>query len=308
VPTKAPDIDQRPSRFLQIGSLQALSHLRFVARHRIEGAYAGRHLSRQRGGSSEFVDYREYAPGEDLRRIDWKVLGRTGKPYVRLYRDETNLRCTMLLDASGSMQFAGHERRELGSKLQYVQYLATALSYLISAQRDQVGLAIASDGIVDLIPPAGTSTHVQRLQKMIEDITTSPVTNLALALRQAFDRITGRGLLVVMSDFLVDDLDAVYSMLRLFRHRRSEVIVLHIVHPEEERLPDGRAYRFEGMENDGLADCSPAQVRETYEKLFAAHLSAVRGIAMSAGCDYRRISTAVPYLQTLMGFLVEREG
>jgi uncharacterized protein (DUF58 family) len=308
MPTKAPEIDMRPSRFLQIGSLQALSHLRFVARHRIEGAYSGRHLSRQRGGSSEFVDYREYAPGEDLRRIDWKVLGRTGKPYVRLYRDETNLRCTMLLDASGSMQFAGHERRELGSKLQYAQYLATALSYLISAQRDQVGLAIASDGIVDFLPPAGTSTHVQRLQKTIEDITTSPVTNLTLALRQAFDRITGRGLLVIMSDFLVDDLDAVYSMLRLFRHRRSEVIVLHIVHPEEERLPDGRAYRFEGMENDGLADCSPAQVREAYEKLFSAHLSAVRGIAISAGCDYRRISTAVPYLQTLMGFLVEREG
>ena len=307
MPQNAVEIDQRASPFLQLRALQALAHLRFVTRHRIEGAYAGRHLSRQRGGSSEFVDYREYAPGEDLRRIDWKVLGRTGKPYVRLYRDETNLRCTLLLDASDSMRFAGHERRNLGSKLQYVQYLATALSYVISAQRDQVGLAIASDGIVDMIPPAGTGTHLQRLQKTIEDISTSPVTNLALALRQAFDRIAGRGLLVVMSDFLVDDLNAIHSMLRLFRHARSEVIVLHIVHPEEERLPDGKAYRFEGMENDGRADCSPAQVRESYEKLFAAHLQAVRGAATSAGCDYRRVSTAVPYLQTLMGFLVERE-
>jgi len=303
----APITQERGSRFLQLASLQSLSRVRFVARDRIEGAYSGRHLSRKRGGSSEFVDYREYAPGEDLRRIDWKVLGRTGRPYVRLYQDETNLRCTMLLDASGSMQFSGFERRDLGSKLQYVQYLATALSYLISAQRDQVGLAIAAGGLVDLLPPAGTATHVQRLQKIIENISTVPTTNLPLALRQTFDRLSGRGVLMVMSDFLVDDLDSVYSMLRLFRHRRSEVIVLHIIHPEEERLPEGRAYRFEGMENDGLVDCTPGQVREVYEKAFTAHVAAVRGVALSAGCDYRRVSTAVPYIQTLMGFLVERE-
>src|ERR1700722_14686672 len=131
-----PVTEERGSRFLQLASLQSLSRLRFVTRNRIEGAYSGRHLSRQRGGSSEFVDYREYVPGEDLRRIDWKVLGRTGRPYVRLYQDETNLRCTLLLDASGSMQFSGLERSVSASKLQYVQYLATALSYLIGAQRD----------------------------------------------------------------------------------------------------------------------------------------------------------------------------
>src|SRR3984957_1769683 len=103
----APAPDQIQSRFLEAGSLERLSHLRFVARHRIEGSYSGRHRSRQRGGSAEFVDYREYAPGEDLRRIDWKVLGRTGKPFVRLYQDETNLLCTMMIDASRSMLFSG---------------------------------------------------------------------------------------------------------------------------------------------------------------------------------------------------------
>jgi len=302
----APSQDQ--SRFLELASLQALSRLRFVARHRIEGSYSGRHRSRQRGGSAEFIDYREYAPGEDLRRIDWKVLARTGRPYVRLYQDETNLRCTLMLDASNSMRFAGYRQAASGSKLQYAQYLATALSYLISIQRDQVGLAIAADGLVDLFPPAGTAAHVRRIQRAIESISTAPVTNLSLALRQTFDRLSGRGVLMVMSDFLVDDLDSIYSMLRLFRHRRSEVIALHIVHPEEERLPDGKAYQFEGMENEGLVDCSPAQIREVYESAFAAHLAAVRGVTLSAGCDYRRISTAVPYLQTLMGFLVEREG
>src|ERR1700722_14578729 len=150
----APAPDQIQSRFLEAGSLERLSHLRFVARHRIEGAYSGRHRSRQRGGSAEVLDYREYAPGEDIRRIDWKGFGRTGRPFVRLYQDETNLHCTIMIDASWSMLFEGYGRGKLGSKLAYVQYLSTALSYLIGAQRDQVGLAIAADGVVEMVAPA----------------------------------------------------------------------------------------------------------------------------------------------------------
>lgn len=304
----APAPVQLQSRFLQTASLGRLSHLRFVARYRIEGSYSGRHHSRQRGGSAEFVDYREYVPGEDLRKVDWKVLGRTDRLYVRLYQDETNLRCTMMIDASNSMLFAGYGGQNLGTKLEYAQYLSTALSYQIGSQRDQVGLAIATDGLTDFIPPAGTTTHIQQIQKKIESLSPQPATNLALALRQTFDRLTRRGVLIVMSDFLVDDYDAIYSVLRRFRHRRFEVIVLHIVHPDEERLPEGGAFRFEGMENDGLVDCSAAEVREGYEKAFAAHAASVRGVALSAGCDYRRVSLKMPYLQTLMGFLTEREG
>src|SRR5271154_4532725 len=134
---------QPSSRFLNLRALAALSHLRFATRHRIEGSYSGRHHSRQRGGVAEFIDYREYAPGEDLRRIDWKVLGRTDRPYVRLYQDETNLLCTMLVDASGSMLYAGHNQKADESKLRYVQYLTTAMSHVIGSQRDQVGLALA---------------------------------------------------------------------------------------------------------------------------------------------------------------------
>ncbi len=159
-----------------------------------------------------------------------------------------------------------------------------------------------------MVAPAGTRAHIQRLQRRIESITTMPATNLALALRQMFDRLNRRGVLMIMSDFLIDNFDAVYSMLRLFRQRRCEVIVLHIIHPDEEQLPERGAYRFEGLENDGATDCSPPQVREAYAKGFSAHAAAVRGVTLSAGCDYRRVSLATPYLDTLMGFLVEREG
>ena len=125
------------SRFLDLPALAALEHMRFKTRHRIEGNYSGRHQSRQQGGSAEFTDYREYAPGEDLRRLDWKVLARTGKSYVRLYEEETNLLCTLALDASGSMNFDGGSSAgsRNQSKLAYVKYLATAMSQSSAAAR-----------------------------------------------------------------------------------------------------------------------------------------------------------------------------
>src|ERR1700722_15362431 len=241
-----PVTEERGSRFLQLASLQSLSRLRFVTRNRIEGAYSGRHLSRQRGGSSEFVDYREYTAGEDLRRIDWKVLGRTGRPYVRLYQDETNLLCTPALDASGSMRFGSHRGP---SKLEYAQYLATGMSHVISRQQDQVGLAVVAGGLRQVIPPGSTGGDVALLQSAVESLKTEPLTDLAGALRDLFGSINRRGVLIVMSDFLVDDLQKAFASLNLFRHRRWEVVVLHLIHPDEETLPQGLAFRFEGLEN-----------------------------------------------------------
>ncbi|HSI32390.1 MAG: DUF58 domain-containing protein [Phycisphaerae bacterium] len=302
-----PALPKTTNRFLDLKALGALAHMRFVTRQQIEGAYSGRHRSRQQGGAAEFADYREYVEGEDLRRLDWKVLARTGRAYIRLFQDETNLSCTMVLDASASMTFAG-TRRGGQSKLEYAQWLSTALAHVISRQQDQVGLAVVSDALTDFLPPGGRRTHVQGVQEAIERLTSRPATDLAAGLRQLFDRQTTRGVLLVMSDFLVDDLERVFAALRLFRHRHWEVILLHLVHPEEERLPEGQAFRFEGMENDGRIDASPADVRRLYEEQFEKHCAVVRDSALAANCDYRRVSTAVPYLRTLGGFLVERSG
>jgi uncharacterized protein (DUF58 family) len=293
------------SRFLDLKALSALAHLRFVTRHQIDGAYSGRHRSRQQGGAAEFADYREYVEGEDLRRLDWKVLARTGRAYVRLFQDETNLLCTMAIDASGSMSFGGRKGK---SKLEYAQWLATAFSQVISRQQDQVGLAVISAGLSDVHPPGSKASHIQGIQQAIENLQTQPSTDLAGGLRELFGRLTRRGVLVVMSDFLVEDLEKVFSALRLFKHRHWEIVLLHIVHPEEERLPEGLAYRFEGLENDGRIDASPADVKRIYEERFAAHCATVRELALAAGCDYRFVSTATPYLETLGGFLVERAG
>lgn len=297
------------SRFLDLQALAGLEHMRFTTKHRIEGSYSGRHQSRQQGGAGEFVDYREYSPGEDLRRLDWKVFARTGKSYVRLYQDETNLLCMLALDVSNSMRFGAKSGNDpSGSKLEYIQYLATALSHVISRGQDQVGLAVLSDQLKEVLPPGGTRTHVTRVQEMIEGLQTIPATTMAPALKDLFDRTRGRGVLLLMSDFLVDDLEDLFAGVRLFRHRQSEVVILHVIHPDEERLPDGAAFRFEGLENDGRLDCSPADIRAEYQKRFAAHTASVRKFALANGCDYRRVSTAIPYLQVLQGFLVERTG
>jgi uncharacterized protein (DUF58 family) len=297
------------SRFLDLQALAALEHMRFMTRHRIEGTYSGRHQSRQQGGAAEFVDYREYAAGEDLRRLDWKVLARTGKAYVRLYQDETNLLCTLTIDASGSMRFGARSNADqTGSKLEYAQYLATALSHVISRSQDQVGLAVMTDELIEVIPPGGTRSHVSGVQESIERIETRPSTVMAKPIRDLYEQTRSRGVLMLFSDFLFDDLEEVFAGVRLFRHRQWEVVILHLIHPNEERLPDGAAFRFEGLEDDGRIDCSPQEIRVLYEKRFQAHAAAVRTLALTNGCDYRRVSTAVPYLQVLGDFLVERTG
>lgn len=297
----------RTSRFLDIGTLGALSHLRFSTRHRIEGSYSGRHQSRQQGGAGEFVDYRQYSGSEDLRRLDWKVLGRTGKSFVRIYQDETNLLCTLALDVSGSMGFGGvrHGAASL-SKLEYAQYLATAMSYLIIHGQDQVGLAVLDRGLRTHLPPGGTLTHLARLHGEIESLALRPTTTMAPGLRALFEQSKRRGVLLLMSDFLMDDLAEVFATVRLFRHRNWEVAVLHLVHPEEEMLPEGTAYRFEGMEGEGRLDCSPSEIRADYRRRFANHLASVRQFALAGGCDYHLVSTSVPYLHTLGEFLVDR--
>lgn len=290
-------------RFLELGALGALEHLRFAPRKRIEGSFSGRYSSRRLGGSGEFADFREYSEGEDLRRLDWKVLARTGKAFTRLYQDENNLVCTLVLDASGSMTF-GTPR----SKLEYTQFLASAFSYLIGRQQDQIGLAALTDRVDAYFPPGGAPTHVAAVLGAIERLASRPTTNLADALKDLYRRSKRRGVLIVFSDFLIEPLDAAFSALGMFRQRGWEIIVLHVVHPDEERLPDGVAYRFVGLENDGLADVSPAEIRDQYQRRFETHAAMVRNLALADGCDYARISTAVPYLQTLGRFLVEREG
>jgi len=296
------------SPFLDMHALASLARMRFTTRQRIEGAYGGRHHSRVPGGAGEFSDFREYGEGDDFRRVDWKVLSRTGRAYVRVFHDETNLRCLVVIDASRSMQFGSDGRIKRRSKLEYVQLLATALTYLVIRQQDQAGVAIVAKSLTKLVAPGGTNEHAAQVYEAIADIVPVQSTQLSPGLAAVFQRVSRGGVLLVLSDFLVDDLDDAFAQIRLFRHRRWDVVVLHVIDPEEEQLPMGAAFRFEGLEGEGSVCCSPADIRDAYAKRFAAHAAMVRSMALAAGCDYHRVSTAVPYLGTLSRFLVARSG
>lgn len=297
------------SRFFEPQKLTGLERMRFTTKRRVEGNYSGRHIARRMGGAGEFVDYREYTPGDDLRRLDWRVMGRTGRGYLKLFQDETNLNCTIVLDVSGSMEQGAKRHSNLsGSKLEWGQYFATALSHLIVLGRDAVGMGLVGEQLVDYWPPSSAYQHRMLLHEQIERLRPAGRSELAGSLDELILRVSQRGVLLLISDFLVDSLEPLISSLRKYRSRGWEVIALHLVHPDEERLPEGMAFRFTGFEADGTVDCQLSEVRREYEKRFNLHLAATRAALLGVGCEYHRASTKTSYLEVLRSFLVLRSA
>lgn len=297
------------SQFFEPSKLAGLESMRFTTRRRVEGSYSGRHIAKQRGGSGEFVDYREYSPGDDLRRLDWKAMGRTGRSYLKLYQDETDLHCTMMIDCSGSMlQGCQSFQNQQGSKLEWAQYYCTALAHLITLGRDAVGLAIAKETLQSYLPPSSSLRQRGVIHQQVADLIASGKTDLGKSLDDVMIQAKRRGVLLLLSDFLVDNLEPVIAGLRKFRGRGWEVIALHLVHPDEETLPEGNAYRFVGLEMDGEISCQVAEIAESYRQRFAKHLRDVRSSLVAAGCDYHLVSTKVPYVEHLRSFMVARNA
>ncbi|MEL6108362.1 MAG: DUF58 domain-containing protein [Planctomycetota bacterium] len=311
------------SPFLDVASLSGLESMRFSTKRRVDGHYSGRHVAQRHGGAGQFIDSREYAPGDDLRRLDWPAMGRTGRAYVRLYQDETNLACVLNVDASGSMHFGAASTTDpTGSKLQWVQYFATALSHLIVLGRDQVGLSVAvdehsasrnlgggvNDGDGSYAPPSASPRQVRRLHERIAALRAGGTSPLGASLQDLFLRVRRRAVLMVISDFLMQPLDDTLRALRQFRGRGWETIAVHVVHPLERALPNGIAYRFAGLEGEGHIDCRPAEIRATYQAKFSEHCQRVRDGLLGAGCDYRIFGTDQPYLDAIRCFMVPRTG
>lgn len=283
--------------------------MRFATPNRVEGPYSGRHRSRSFGGSGEFADFRAYSPGDDLRHLDWRMLSRTGRAYTKRFQEDTNLACLSVIDCSGSMKFNGQpaKHNEL-SKLEFSQYFVSALTHLVTRGGDQAGLAIVGDGLHDYHAPGSTPTHASTLLSAIEKIKTVEQTDLVGGLESVITRLRGRGVLLLISDFLVMDPASLAAALRRFRHQGWEIVMLHLIHPLEEELPEGVAYQFVGLEGEGSVRCRISEIRELYQSSWQEHLKKCRDVATSLGADYRRISTATSYLDALSQFLVQRAG
>jgi uncharacterized protein (DUF58 family) len=293
--------------YLDLAGMEALRHVRLRPRGEAEGTFAGPHKSHFRGTAVEFADYREYAPGDDIRLVDWKVFARTDRHYVRLYDAERNLLTYLVVDKSGSMEFNGAVQTT-PSKLEHAARLAAALGYLVVREGDEVGLSLADTALHTHLPPSASWAHLNRILDSLGRARAEGQTNLGSCLEQVFARIKRRGVLVVFSDFLDVSVDF-WKRIDLFRRSRFDIILFQIVHPEEVDLPALAAARFLETEGGhGHFNAEPDTVRALYGRRFEAFLQEIKAGCQARGCDWFLANTAENPYAFLRHCFLEREG
>jgi|SRR5882672_2874195 len=293
--------------YLNLAAMEALRQVRLRPRGAAEGTFAGPHKSHYRGTAVEFADYREYTPGDDIRMVDWKVFARTDRHYVRLYDAERNLLAYLVVDKSGSMEFAGAVEKT-PSKLEHAARLAAALGYLVIREGDEVGLSLTNEKLREHLAPGSSWSQLNRILEVLGHGEPSGSTDLAVCLDEVFARIKRRGVLVVLSDFL-DVSPAFWKSIDLFRRSRFDVMLFQVTHPEELDLPALAAARFVEAEGGaGKFNVEPAVVRTLYRQRFDAFLSEMKANCQARGCDWFLASTAREPYGFLRDCFLEREN
>lgn len=266
----------------------------------VEGFLSGLHASPLKGFSQEFADYRQYMPGDELKRVDWKAYGRSDRFYIKEYQEETNLRAYILLDKSGSMAYGKRI-----SKLEYAKYLGASLAYMLIKQKDSVGIATFDRRIEEIIPPSARRTNLMMILRTIEKATAGGETNLHDVLFQLAQKIKRRGLVIVLSDML-DDPDNVLKALRSFRYRKHEVIVFHIVDRDERDFPFEESAVFSDLESGSEMVVTPGLMRSRYKKRFSEFLDSCHRNLLESHIDHTVLDTATPYDRALFAYLQKR--
>jgi len=288
-------------RFLDPAVVARLGTLELKARTVVEGFISGLHRSPFKGFSVEFAEYRQYIHGDDLSTIDWKVYARSDRPFVRKFEEETNVHCQLLVDVSGSMAYG----RNGISKFEYAACLAASLGYLMHRQRDAVGMTAFSDRIVDAVPASTRPGHLRNLLVALDRIQVGSRTNVAKPLHKIADAMTKRGMVVVISD-LLDDPETVIRGLKHFHYRGSDVIVFHVLDPDELEFPFDRATRFEDLETGEEVMAIPGAVRGHYLKAIGGLIDRYRRELGAAGIDYQLLNTREPLELALLAYLSAR--
>jgi uncharacterized protein (DUF58 family) len=289
------------NRFLDPEGLARIGHVELVARQVVEGFLTGRHRSPYHGFSVEYLDHRAYTPGDELRTLDWRILARTNKYYVKLFEDETNLRAYILLDVSNSMNFKSGQV----SKLEYGSLLAAALTYLLLRQNDAVGLTLFDNQIRQQLPAKARPTQFRRVLDVLERTSPGADTNVGSILHTVADRIKRRGLVILISD-LIDSEDAIASGLQHFRHNHHEVIVFHVMDDAELTFPFDRLTRFKDMEGGGRVVVNPKSLRTRYLARIKAFTDRIKKDCLERRIDYNLTNTKEPYDVSLAACLDKR--
>lgn len=275
--------------FIDPAALMHLKSLELRARHVVEGFMTGLNRSPYHGFSVEFTEYRQYAQGDDPRHLDWRLFARSDRYYIKRFEDETNLRCLLLLDTSRSMNFGS-----LGySKSEYARTLIATMAYFLNSQRDAVGLATFSSEIDDYVPPRFRVGHMRRILVTLEKASQGSSTHLATPLEQIAERLNKRGMLVLVSDLLAP-IETLELSLGTLAARGQEVVVFHVLDPEELQFDYDAPEMFEDLESGRQLYVDPQSIRTDYLKRFGQHLKSIEAICSRLGLTYHQITTNSP--------------
>jgi uncharacterized protein (DUF58 family) len=279
--------------------LARLSNLYLRARWVVEGIMSGIHRSRSKGFSVEFESHREYSPGDELRRIDWKALGKFDRYFIKETEDETNLRATLVLDASASMDYGSNGI----TKFEYASILTASLAYLILKQQDAAGVVTFSNRVESFIPPKAKRGYVFEILRELEARQPSGETNTGKILQEIAGKMKRRGLVILVSD-LLDEPEEVLKGLRLFRFNGHDVIVFHIMDSAEIELPFDGNILFEDMEQADLkVTADPQTIRRTYRGVVDEFIDHLRKECHASSIDYQLVSTSTPLDRALVSYL-----
>jgi uncharacterized protein (DUF58 family) len=290
-------------RFLHPEAIGRIARLDLRARHVVEGFLSGIHRSPRFGQSVEFLQHREYTPGDELRHVDWKVWAKQDRYYVKQFEEDTNLRAALLVDVSGSMQFGSGAM----SKYEYGATIAASLAYLLLRQQDSVG-AIAFDSTIRARVPQRTKRgHLNSIIAALAASEPAEKTELQSILAGAAETYPRRGLMILISDLLVDR-TGLFKGLKLLRQHGHDVIVFHVLDDQELDFTFSGPVRFEGLEQNDHLTCNPRALREGYLEALTAYLTEVRHGCRQNGVDYVQLRTSQPLDAALASFLSHREG
>ncbi len=290
-------------KYLQPDTVSKLKGMELRARMVVEGFIAGMHRSPYHGFSVEFAEHRQYMPGDSIRNLDWKVYAKSDRFYIKQYEEETNLKGYLLLDCSASMKY--HSEKQV-SKFDYAGLLSGALSYMMLRQRDAAGLVTFAERIIKYIPPRSRQGHLHLLLNEISQQQPTDKTDISAALHEMAERITRRGLIIILSD-LLDDASKIISGLKHFRYNQHEVIVFHILDPRERDFAFGQEAIFKDMETGEEITTLPYQMKGDFANQVKAFSEEIALACRQSNIDYHPIDTSMPFDKALYAFLSKRE-
>jgi uncharacterized protein (DUF58 family) len=290
-----------PRRFLHPKTIARINSLDMRAQQIVEGYISGMHRSPFFGHSVEFVQHREYVPGDDIRHLDWKAWSKTDKYYIKQYEAETNTRTQLVVDVSESM----HYGRGPLNKYEYACTAAACLAYLLMKQQDSAGLIAFDSDVRQMLPSRASQNHLDAIVKTLNVSKPREKTDIAKILRRVAEATPQRGMVVICSDLLVDR-EPLIKGLEMLRHRRQDVMVFHILDDDEMTFPFAGTTRFEGLEEQPHLLCDPRSLRDGYLEALEEYLVEVRRGCSKLGIDYHLVKTS-DYLDAVLSkFLHQR--